>query len=34
LYPFKEFEKDPFVNEIKKHAINIPIEIEHPAYLK
>ncbi len=25
LYPLKEFEEDPFVNEIKKHAINIPL---------
>jgi predicted nucleotidyltransferase len=28
LYPLKEFDEDPFVNEIKKHAINIPVKSE------
>lgn len=25
LYPLRELEEDPFVNEIKKHAVNIPV---------
>lgn len=34
LYPFKEFEEDPFVSEIKRHAINIPIQNEQTSDLK
>ncbi len=28
LYPLKEFDEDPFVNEIKKHALEIPVKTE------
>ncbi|HSV12368.1 MAG TPA: nucleotidyltransferase domain-containing protein [Hanamia sp.] len=33
LYPLKEFEEDPFVNEIKKHAINIPVKNADSVFL-